>query len=91
MLTVTEQAKEELRAVLSDSGEGPAVSLRLVARAPGQFGLVPDEEKEGDQVVEHEGLKVLLIDAELSALLGGVTIDCREGSEGPQLVFTKRM
>lgn len=90
MLVVTERAKEELRAVLSDGVDEPELSLRLVASAPGQFGLVPDMEKEGDLVVEHEGIKVLLIDEELSALLETVTIDCREGSEGPQLVIRKK-
>lgn len=92
MLVVTERAKEELRAVLSDGVDEPELSLRLVASgAPGQFGLVPDMEKEGDLVVEHEGIKVLLIDEELSALLETVTIDCQEGSEGPQLVIAKKI
>lgn len=92
MLVVTERAKEELRAVLSDGVDEPELSLRLVAAsAPGQFGLVPDMEKEGDLVVEHEGIKVLLIDEELSALLETVTIDCREGSEGPELVIAKKI
>jgi len=91
MLVVTERAKEELRAVLSDGVDEPELSLRLVASAPGQFGLVPDMEKEGDLVVEHEGIKVLLIDEELSAFLETVTIDCREDSEGPQFVIAKKI
>ncbi|MBI4609497.1 MAG: hypothetical protein HY726_10860 [Candidatus Rokubacteria bacterium] len=90
MLIVTERAKEELRAVLADSVDEPGMSLRLVASAPGQFGLVPDAEKEGDHVVEHEGVKVLLIDEELSAHLESVTIDCREMPEGPKLVIAKK-
>lgn len=90
MLIVTERAKEELRVVLSDSVDEPGMSLRLVASGRGQFGLVPDVEQEGDQVVAHEGINVLLIDEEVSAVLESAMIDCRETPEGPRLVLAKR-
>ena len=48
-----------------------------------------DDEQEGDQVVEHEGSKILLVRAELTTQLEGVTIDCQDTPEGPQLVLSK--
>jgi len=90
MVTVTERAKEELKDILlAAEVSEPEISLRLAPTAPGQFGLVPDKEQEGDQIVEHEGTKVLLVEAELVAPLEGVTIDCQDSPEGPRLVMTK--
>jgi Fe-S cluster assembly iron-binding protein IscA len=40
--------------------------------------VFPDKGMEGDQVVEHEGAIVLLIDGALSDRLTGATIDCVE-------------
>lgn len=90
MVRVTERAKEELRRILLDMVDEPGMSLRLVPGASGQFGLVPDVEKAGDQVVEHEQIKVLLIDEELAGFFERVTVDCQETPEGPQLVIARR-
>ena len=89
MITVTESAKQQLGMMLVLVGAGPEVGLRLTATEPGQFGLAPDKEKEGDQVVEHEGSKVLLVDDEVSGALEGLTIDCEETPQGPRLVLSK--
>jgi Fe-S cluster assembly iron-binding protein IscA len=40
---------------------------------------------EGDQVVEHEGATVLLIDGDLSGRLAGATIDCVDSPMGSLL------
>jgi len=89
VIIVTDRAKEELKKALSDAEAEPGVGLRLDASAPGQFGLVPDRERGGDQVVEHEGTPVLYLSEELSSALDGATIDCRDTPEGQQLVISK--
>ena len=47
-----------------------------------------DIEKEGNQVVEHEGSKVLLVGQELTEVLERVTIDCQETDERARLVIS---
>lgn len=89
MVTVTERAKQELREIRLSRVKNPGISLRLVRSAPVHFGLVPDVEKKGDYVVKYEAVSVLLIGEELSALLEGVTIDCREMPDGAQLVLSR--
>ncbi|MFC1924745.1 hypothetical protein ACFLXA_05235 [Chloroflexota bacterium] len=46
-----------------------------------------DKERDGDQIVEHKGDTVLLIESELSNAFDGATIDCDEGDEGPCLTI----
>ncbi len=90
MVTVTESARGELNKILSAADvSDPEASLRLALTAPGQFGLLTDKKREGDQVVEHEDSTVLLVGTELSEHLEGVTIDCQDSPEGPHLVMTK--
>lgn len=88
MVIVTEAAKQELgRMLASTNVDDSELSLRLAPTAPRQLGLVLGTEEEGDQVVEHEARKVLLVGEELSGALEGVTIDCQETSEGLRLVI----
>ncbi len=89
MLTVTESAREHLKEMLEANIDDPDACLRLVASGRGQFGLTADKERADDQVVEHEGDKVLLVESELSDALEGVTIDCQETPEGRSLVVSK--
>ena len=60
MLAVTERAKEELKRMLSAKADNPQAGLRLTPSSPNKFALGIDTEMSGDQVVMHEGLKVLL-------------------------------
>lgn len=70
MATVTERAKEELRRVLVTSGAGPDEGLRLYPRINSSYLLSIGAELSSDQVVEHVGLKVLLIGIEYFNMLG---------------------
>ena len=47
-----------------------------------------DREAEGDQVVEHEGVKVLLVDSDLAPVVDGKTLDVEDTAEGPRLVIS---
>ena len=87
MLTVTESAKQLLKEILLDQADDPEMGLRLSVRPPGHFGVSLDREAEGDQVVEHEGAKVLLVAPEIAPLLDGKTFDVQDTAEGPKLVI----
>ncbi len=90
MVTVTERAKDALLSMKEAEDVGlPEVGLRLAREPSGQFGLVPDMSKPGDQVVEHQGSKVLLIGSEFSADLAGMVIDCHAAPEGTELVLLR--
>lgn len=90
MVTVTEDAKEELRRALSSANiTDPELGLRLVRGPTGRIEVVLDREKQGDQVVEHEGSKVLLIDEEMAIALQSLTIACEDSPEGRCLVVVK--
>ena len=88
MVSVTERAKEVLSEILIASGAGQGEGLRLMPRPDGIFVLTLDAELPGDQVVEYEGLKVLLIGIEYLRILDGKTIDC-EGSEGEAILLVR--
>jgi len=89
MLTVTDSAKQELKRMLLAHTDDPEVSLRLELKSPGEFGLVLGKEAEGDQVVEDEGTKVLLVASELAPVVEGVTLDVQDTADGPKLAISK--
>jgi Fe-S cluster assembly iron-binding protein IscA len=83
MVNVSERAKERLleqkqAANLDDSDIG----LRVAAGPTGQWTLVADHVREDDQVVEHRGSTVLLVDPVAQSVLGGVQVDCVETPDG---------
>ena len=89
MLTVTEGAKQLLKGILTSHSDDPEVAARLSFNPPGEFGIVLDREAEGDQVVEHQGSKVLLVASELAPVVEGITLDVQDTPEGPKLVMAK--
>jgi len=90
MVDVTERAKERLLDMKRLANiSAPEVGLRLTPASTGEWQLVPDRATEGDQVVEHDGSKVLLIGANASEVLGDRQVDCRETTPGElHLVLT---
>ena len=94
MLTVTERAKETLARLKRQSQiEDDDVGLRLSLAASlepgqGQFGLRADREILGDQVVEYEGTKVLLVEEGLADALSDATIDAEPTERGDDLIIT---
>lgn len=89
MVIVTDSAKQELKAILATHSDGSAAALRLGFSASGQFGLGLDQEKEGDQIVAHEGGNVLFVGSELTEALNEATIDCEETTDGRRLVISR--
>lgn len=82
MITVTERAKEELKAILVAIGAGPDEGLRLLPTEGNGFVLGIDTEMSADQVVKYEGYKVLLVGIEYFQILDGKTVDCQDIREG---------
>jgi len=83
MVTVSERAKERLfeqkqAAKLDDS----TVGLRVAPGPTGQWMLIADHEREDDQIVEHRGSTVLLLDPVAQSALDGVQLDCVQTTDG---------
>jgi Fe-S cluster assembly iron-binding protein IscA len=87
MLTVTEAAKQRLRETLLVNTDDREDGLRLKIKSPGQLGLVLDRQSPTDNVIEHEGLKVLLVQPEVYELLRKATLDVQKSSDGTKLTI----
>lgn len=98
MLDVTPEARSELHGILMDvlaeqppsrGPDGIARGLRIVGevRAPGhsQLGLTLDAPRPGDEIVEHQGQAVLILDPGISQRLGDRTLDVIETPDGSRL------
>ena len=88
MITVTERAKKVLKSILLAKVDHPLALLRLTSSGPERLGLGIDIEEPGDEAVEYEGSKVLLVDQRLATRLKGVTLDVEDTPEGPELVIS---
>lgn len=86
MLNVTEKATAALSEALEANREDDSDVLRLTQAAEG-MGLSIDKEQDGDQVVEHDERKVLVIEPKVSDALDGATIDIVDTPEGQRLVL----
>jgi hypothetical protein len=86
VITVTENAKKELKEILEAAGAGPEEGLRLLPTETDKFVLGLDTEMSADQVVNYEGHKVLLVGIEYYRLLDGKTIDCMDTEKGMTLI-----
>ncbi len=75
MVSVTDRAKERLKRILSSNAEDASQGLRLCSRVTGEYDLIVDWEKEGDQVVEYEGARILLLAEDVRRSLDGGVVD----------------
>jgi Fe-S cluster assembly iron-binding protein IscA len=89
MLIITEQAKDELKKLLAAKVDWPGARLRLVDRGEGRLGLGIDIESPGDIVLEHEGVRLLLVEAGLASKLDGVTLDVDSDAGRSELVISE--
>lgn len=86
MLNVTEKAAAALGTSLQDTTQEEHEVFRL-HRTPDGLGLAIDEERDGDQVVEHDSKKVLVIEETIASELDGAQLDAVETPEGQRLVL----
>jgi Fe-S cluster assembly iron-binding protein IscA len=95
MLNVTPEARTELHGMLMraladrpEEGEG-SLGFRLVTGeaegASSQLGLALDAPRPGDEVLEHDGCSVLIVDDRTASLLGDLTLDVVQTAEGTRL------
>lgn len=63
------------------------LALRLIVMGDHGFGLIPDIFRDGDQAIEHDGAKVLLVDREIAESVKGLTLDCVDVPGGRALTF----
>lgn len=93
MLEVTTRAREKLQeALLEEKTTTAQVSYRItpIPSMPNRLGIALDREKKGDQVVKSkEGLKVLLIQADLAEELEGMILDYQETPNGQAFTINK--
>ena len=89
MIAVTEVARLELKSMLETSADDPEVCFRLELDSNGKLSLAMDKEHEGDEIVEHDGVKIMLVDTEISRALDGIVIEARDCEEGRNLVARK--
>ena len=86
MVTLTDIATEKVKTFLdSENAAASGAGLRVGVRGGGcsgfQYSLALDEQREDDQVFEHEGIKVLVDPASLR-YVDGSTVDYTESLMG---------
>jgi iron-sulfur cluster assembly protein len=86
MITITDKGAEKVREFLSGQSTGvQTAGLRVAVRGGGcsgfQYALAFDEQRDGDQVFEDHGLK-LLVDTASLPFVSGSTIDYVESLQG---------
>ena len=65
--------------------EAPDESAVRILIAENELTIKLDEEKPGDETYLHEGKTVLLVDAKMSQVLDGKTLDVEDTEEGTKL------
>jgi iron-sulfur cluster assembly protein len=85
MINITDNAVRQLQSLLSARAENSRKGLRVQVAKGGCSGLhyemTLDEKKDGDAVVEREGMQ-FFIDGESVSYLHGATLDFRDGLTG---------
>jgi iron-sulfur cluster assembly protein len=84
MIHVTEPAFRQLQVIVSEQ-EDPTKGLRIYVENGGcaglQYGMGLGHAREGDEIIERDGLKVI-IDGESAHFLNGSTIDYSDDLAG---------
>ena len=85
MIHVTPSAVQQLRTLLKGQADAAQKGLRVQVAKGGcsglQYEMTLDQKRDGDAVVDQEGVQFLM-DAESAAYLEGSTLDFRDGLTG---------
>lgn len=85
MITLTPRAATQVRAMRSEQADRESKKLRVFVESGGcsgfQYGMSFDNEKDGDQVLESEGV-AFIVDPTSLAYLDGSSIDFDDGLHG---------
>ena len=88
-LSITERVPAALMDILVNMERGPDHALRLVWDSIGSFTLALDVQREGDEVVSHQGAPVLFVESPLPEGLQGNTLDVDESLEVPKIMLSR--
>ncbi len=87
MLIVSDRALVVMANAL-DAGQLPEEQvLRLAVDEEGEFGLVLDEARDGDEIISRNEKPVLHIDSETAMSLHGAKLDVAEGTNPVRLAL----
>ena len=89
MLKVTERAAQELIKMLDEKAENKEDCLRLVTEDGENFMIGVGTLKEGDQVVNYQNKRVLVVDGILASHLNNVTVGVKDNPDGTEIVLFK--
>lgn len=85
MIHVTPSAVQQLRTLLQGQPDASEKGLRVQIAKGGcsglQYEMTLDQKRDGDSVMEQEGVQ-FLVDAESASYLEGATLDFRDGLTG---------
>ena len=87
MINVTDRARQELKRILSDAVGMSQARLRLIDRGQGKLGFGIDIEEPNDELLEHDGSTVLIVEQGLAIRLKRVTLDVDDTDKGPELII----
>ena len=87
MLVVSDRALVVMANALEASQLPEEQILRLTMAEDGEFGLVLDEARDGDEVISRNERPVLHIDLETSTSLRGAKLDLAEGTSPARLAL----
>ena len=84
---MTAQVTEALKSVLESTNRDSDQAFRLTAGEGGGIALALDVQREGDNVVSHQGVPVLLVGPDLPETLRGKTLDISQSPQGTQVIL----
>lgn len=90
MVRVTQQAREELKALLHSNTKDSEDGIRLAYGSMGQFGFILSKPKEGDEALQEQGKTILLVGWEFKRILDGATLDVEYDSGKREFVMIKK-
>ncbi len=88
MFTVTDDAANALSEAIASCEKGSPRTLRI-AFVDGKYELSLDKAGEGEQVIEHNGQALLVMDVEVSETLSDALLSTEETENGTRLTLTK--
>ena len=85
MVTLTDKAASKVKELMNGQAEAGTASLRVAVRGGGcsgfQYALAFDEQREGDEIFEHQDIR-LLVDTESLPFVDGSEVDYVESLQG---------
>ena len=89
MVTVTKEAKKELKTILENNSKDPEVCIRLRLEPPSKLSMGLDKVHAEDDIIEDEGQKLMVVSKELINTLDGLILDVEDTEKERKLVVRK--